>query len=232
MSVGVLLANVKAECRDLLLEAEAKQLLSLQGIPTTLCSEAKSADEAVALAESIGYPVVLKALSLKAIHKSDIGGVQLNLRNAQEVRQGYEAIAAVLVPVDQAGTVTVQEMVQAGIETIVGVTRDVHFGPILMFGLGGVFTEILGDMAFALIPIREGDAWRMITSVKGYPLLQGYRGEPRVNLDSIIDILLRLSSLVEEHPEIEELDLNPVIVHENDAIVVDARIRIGCRQSA
>jgi len=101
-----------------------------------------------------------------------------------------------------------------------------------MFGLGGVFTEILRDMAFALIPIREGDAWRMITSVKGYPLLQGYRGQPRVNLDSIIDILLRLSSLVEEHPEIEELDLNPVIVHENDAIVVDARIRIGCRQSA
>jgi acyl-CoA synthetase (NDP forming) len=209
---------------EVLLESEAKRILVNHAIPTTKYKEAADVEAAVRSAEQIGFPVALKALSSKVVHKSDVGGVILDLLGAEEVRQAFGKIMDRVKPIDPDARVIVEEMVDPGVEVIIGATTDPHFGPILLVGIGGVFTELLEDVAFGLIPVDQDHAWRMLRSLRGHPLLEGYRGRARLDVEALVDIMLKVSRLVEENPEIVELDLNPVIIDEHSAIAVDARI--------
>jgi acetyl-CoA synthetase (ADP-forming) len=219
--------QAKKEGRKYLLEPEAKALCQEYGIPVTKFKVATSVEEAVEFAEGIGYPVVLKIVSPEVIHKFDIGGVILNLKNANEVKDAYEKIIKSVKkhkPNAKIVGILVQEMAPTSTEVIVGSTKDPQFGPALMFGLGGIFVEVLKDVTFRIAPITESDAREMIAEVKAYPILKGYRGQPPADIDAIVNILLNTSKLVMEHPEIKELDLNPIMVYEKGAKTVDARV--------
>jgi acetyl-CoA synthetase (ADP-forming) len=188
---------------------------------------AKSEAEAVKFAEAIGFPVVLKVVSPDIIHKSDVGGVIVGLKSAGEVRDAYKRILE-NVKKHRANAkivgILVQEMAPASTEVIVGAIKDPQFGPALMFGLGGIFVEVLKDVTFRVAPINEDEAREMITEVRAYPLLKGYRNMPPADIEAIIKILLNTSRLVMEHEEIKEVDLNPIMVYEKGAKTVDARI--------
>jgi acyl-CoA synthetase (NDP forming) len=219
--------QAKKEGRKYLLEPEAKALCQEYGIPVTKFKVATSVEEAVKFAEGIGYPVVLKIVSPEVIHKFDVGGVLLNLKNASEVKDAYDKIIKSVrkhKPEAKITGVLVQEMAPASTEVIVGAIKDPQFGPALMFGLGGIFVEVLKDVTFRIAPITEYDAKEMITEVKAYPILKGFRGQPPADIDAIAKILLSTSKLVMEHPEIKELDFNPIIVYEKGAKTVDARV--------
>jgi len=219
--------RAREEGRRHLLEPEAKTVCMEYGIPVPKFRVAGSAEDAVRYAEEIGYPVVLKVVSPDVIHKSDVGGVMLGLRSADEVRSAYEKLLGNVrshKPNAEIVGVLVEEMAPKAVEVIVGAIKDPQFGPTLMFGLGGVFVEILKDVSFRVAPITEDDAAEMITEIKAYPILQGYRGMPPVDVDAIKQILLNTSRLVMEHQEIAELDLNPIMVYQKGAKAVDARI--------
>jgi len=197
------------------------------GIPVTKFRMAKNVEETTRFAEETGYPVVLKIVSPDVIHKFDVGGVVLNLKSSQEVRDAYNKVMANVKkhkPDAKIVGVLVQEMAPPSTEIIVGATKDPQFGPALMFGLGGIFVEVLKDVSFRIAPITKSDAREMITEVKGYPILRGYRGEPPSDINAIVEVLLNTSRLVMDHPEIRELDLNPILVYEKGAKTVDARI--------
>jgi acyl-CoA synthetase (NDP forming) len=226
MTTGIV-ESARAQGRTLLTEIEAKQMLEDAGIRVSPARLAKTADEAAKIADQLGYPVVLKVVSEQITHKSDVGGVELDLESAADVRAAFDRIVASAkqhVPNAAIDGVAVQRMEPAGIEVIVGMTKDPQFGPVLMFGLGGVLVEVLKDVAFRVVPINERDARQMIHEIKGYPLLEGYRGHDPADVAKLEQLLLRLSSFVEQHPEVAELDLNPVFAYKDDAIAVDARI--------
>ncbi len=213
--------------RKSLLETEAKTVCMEYGIPVTKFKLAKNATEALKFATSIGFPIVLKIVSPDIIHKSDVGGVVVGIKNAQEVRSGYRNIMDNVKkhnPKARIVGMLVQEMAPTGTEVIVGSIKDPQFGPALMFGLGGVFVEVLKDVTFRIAPVNEDEAAEMISEVKAYPLLKGYRNMPPADLKAIIKILVNTSKLVLDNPEIKELDLNPIIVYEKGAKTVDARI--------
>jgi acyl-CoA synthetase (NDP forming) len=219
--------EVRKVGRKHLLEMEAKSVCMEYGIPVTRFKLAKSEAEAVKFAEEIGYPVVLKIVSPDILHKSDVGGVMLNLKDAKDVRKAYKQIMENVQKHKKDAEilgVLVQEMAPPSTEVIVGAIKDPQFGHALMFGLGGVFVEVLKDVTFRITPINEEEAREMISEVKAYPLLKGYRGMPPADIEAIIQILLNTSRLVSEHPEINELDLNPIMVYEKGAKTVDARI--------
>ena len=177
---------------------------------------------AVEMSRSLGYPVVLKIVSPDVVHKTDSGGVKLNLRNDEDVREAYRDILSRFKNEKIIG-VSVQKMAPAGIEAIVGVTRDESFGPVLMFGLGGIFAEVLKDVTFRVLPITEDSSTEMIEEIKGYSLLKGYRGQS-VDIPALKELLLKVSNLAIMHPEIRELDLNPVLLYPSGYLAVDARI--------
>jgi len=215
------------EGRKFLLETEAKTVCMEYGIPVTKFQLAKNEAEAVKFAEEIGYPIVLKIVSPDIIHKSDVGGVVVGLKTAKDVRNAYKQILE-SIKKHKAGAkivgVLVQEMAPSSTEVIVGAIKDPQFGPALMFGLGGIFVEVLKDVTFRVAPITVDEAREMITEVKAYPLLKGYRNQPPADIEAIVKILLNTSRLVMEHQEIKELDLNPIMVYEKGAKTVDARI--------
>ena len=211
--------------RTYLMEHECKAILESLGISTTGAEVARSEEEAVRTAESIGYPVVLKVMSPEVVHKSDAGGVRLDLKGPDEVRRAYLEMVEAFREKEVVG-IAVQEMASPGTEAIVGVTRDPTFGPILMFGLGGIFVEILKDVSLRSIPITEFDAEEMIAGIKGHALLEGYRSRS-VDIPALKSLLLQISDLVMKHPEIAEMDLNPVFLYPDGYKVVDARIIIG-----
>jgi acetyl-CoA synthetase (ADP-forming) len=219
--------KARNESRKFLLESEAKAVCMEYGIPVTAFKVAKTEEEALKFADEVGYPVVLKIVSPDVIHKSDIGGVVINLKTPEEVKDARRKILANVkkhkADAEIVG-ILVQEMAPKSTEVIVGATKDPQFGPALMFGLGGVFVEVLEDVTFRIAPITELDAREMITEVKGYPLLKGYRGQPPADIDTIASILVNTSKLVIDHPEIKEVDLNPIMVYEKGAKTVDARI--------
>jgi len=219
--------QAKKENRNYLLEPEAKMMCMEYGIPVTRFKIALAQEEAVKFADGIGYPVVLKIVSPDIIHKFDVGGVILNLNSPNEVKNAYEQILKNIKkhkPNAKIIGVLVQEMAPLSTEVIVGAIKDPQFGPALMFGLGGIFVEVLKDVVFRIAPITESDAREMITEVKAYPILKGYRGQPPADIDAIVNILLNTSKLVMDHQEIKELDLNPIMVYEKGAKTVDARI--------
>ena len=219
--------RARGESRTLLSEVEAKAALAEAGVPVTATSLAQTREEAAAQAEAISYPVALKVVSPNVAHKSDVGGVVLGLESHEEVAEGYDEIIRSVQAAQPSAIiegVSVQEMASPGVEVIVGVTTDPQFGPVMMFGLGGIMVEVLGDVAFRLAPLGEGDARDMIDEIQGRQVLDGVRGQPPVDVGAIAAMLDQVSQFAAEHPEVAELDLNPVIASPEGAIAVDARI--------
>ena len=225
--VSEILQRAYAEGRDFLFEHEAKELCRLYDLPVTKGRVVRSEEEAVKAAEEMGFPVVLKIVSPQILHKSDVGGVVLNVKDAQGVREAYERILNNVKkrrPDAEIEGIYVQEMAPSSTEVIVGATKDPTFGPTIMFGLGGIFVEILKDVSFRLIPITRDDAVEMIHEIRSYKILEGARGMPKADEGALVDILLNTSRMVSECPEIKELDMNPILVYEKGAKIVDARV--------
>jgi len=219
--------EARSEGRDFLFEHEAKRLCALYGLPVTTFTVSKTEDEAVDAAKEIGFPVVLKIVSPQVLHKSDAGGVLINIDDEDGVRAGYRKIlenVKAKVPGAVIAGILVQEMAPTSTEIIVGSTKDPTFGPTIMFGLGGIFVEILKDVSFRLAPITRTDAEEMIREIRSYKILEGARGMPKADQEAIVDILLKTSKMLMECPEIKELDMNPVLVYEKGAKIVDARV--------
>jgi len=230
MSFETVLAQARAEGRTLLNEVEAKSLLKEAGVPVASTTLATTRDEAQAQAEAAGYPVVLKVVSPDIAHKSDVGGVKLNLRDKDAVGAAFDEIVAnskKAVPGAKILGVAVQYMAPQGTEVIVGMTTDPQFGPVMMFGLGGIMVEVLKDVSFRLVPLAEKDADQMINEIKGRPVLAGVRGQPPSDIAALRQTILKVSEFVQQHPEVRELDLNPVFAYPNGALAVDARIVIA-----
>lgn len=229
-TVDVVAARARAEGRSLLTEIEAKALLHDAGVPVARTVLATTEAEAVARAEEIGFPVVLKIVSPDIAHKSDVGGVRVGLEDQAAVAAAYNEILANAkraVPDAAITGVAVQHMAPAGTEVIVGMTTDPQFGPVIMFGLGGILVEIMKDVAFRVVPLEARDATQMIEEIRGRVLLDGVRGQPPRDRAAIEQALLKVSEFVERNPVIRELDLNPLLVYPEGAIAVDARIVIG-----
>lgn len=225
-----IIEGVLAQGRKSLVEFEAKEVLKAYGLPVPEEKLARTLDEALRYAEEIGYPVVLKLMSPQILHKSDAKVVLLNIKNPEELRQKWEEIhenARRYRPDAEILGVLVAPMLKVGKEIIIGVTEDPQFGHALMFGLGGIFVEVLKDVTFRIIPIEERDAWKMLREIKSYPILAGARGEPPADMKAIVDLMLRVSKLIDDLRDyIREMDLNPVFVYPEGegAVVVDARI--------
>lgn len=199
------------------------------GIPLIKTRFAKTAEEAVIAAEEIGYPLVMKVVSPQISHKSDIGGIKFSLQNAAEVKTAYQDMIDNIqkkLPDAYLEGVQLQPMLSGGKEVILGMVHDPTFGPMLMFGLGGIYIEILKDIQFAIVPVDEREAREMITGIKTYPLLAGVRGEKPSDINALVDIILRVSNLVFDFPEIEEFEINPMMVFEKGkgALAVDLRL--------
>lgn len=212
--------------------AQTRQLLAAAGFPLLPGGLATSADAAAALAAEVGFPVAVKLASRSILHKTEVGGVQLNLRSAAEVRNAFRVIESRLAERGQRDAldgVVVQPMLSGGVELMVGMTQDRLFGPLIAFGLGGIHVEILKDLCYRITPLTEADAGEMIRTIRGYRLLTGYRGHPPADVPELERLLLRLSALVEAVPALSELDFNPVIALPpgQGYRIVDARIRVA-----
>ncbi|HEY5889477.1 MAG TPA: GNAT family N-acetyltransferase [Acidimicrobiia bacterium] len=205
--------------------ADVDRLLEASGLAIPRSQVVTSPDAAVDAARRIGGPVVLKVISESALHKSDVGGVLLGVSGDDEVRSGFETVTAV---VDDASGVLVQEYVSGGHEVLVGMTQDPNFGPLVVFGLGGIYVELLKDVAFRIHPLTDVDAHEVIRETKGFKILEGYRNQPVGDVAALEDAILRVSGLISAVPELVEMDLNPVKVHGPGAgvTVVDARMRL------
>ena len=230
MPIAEVIDSARSQGRTVLTEIESKQILAEAGLPVAAVQLAKTAEEAAQLAGKSGFPAVLKIVSPEVTHKSDIGGVRVGLASADEVRKAFEEIVAAVKkaePKARIDGVAVQKMAPTGTEVIVGMSKDPQFGPVLMFGLGGIFVEVLKDVAFRIVPLEPRDARQMVREIKGFPVLEGVRGQPPADLAALEGLILNVSAFVEAHPEIEELDLNPVFAYADGVIAVDARIVIS-----
>lgn len=227
MTTADILSRAREEKRAVLTEIEAKQILGEAGIECTRTVLAASREEAVSISDEIGYPVVLKVSSVDITHKSDSGGVKINLPDQEAVEQAYDEIMTscrAYAPDADIEGVSVQGMARPGTEIIMGMIRDGSFGPVVMFGLGGVLVEVLKDVSFRIVPIEQGDAIEMTSEIQGRKLLEGYRGQEPADVPCLQEMLVKLSDFVNTTPGIEEIDMNPVFAYRNGAVVVDARI--------
>jgi acyl-CoA synthetase (NDP forming) len=234
VSKSQIFSDAIKEHRTVLTEIESKQLLKEVGIPTTEIKLAASAIEAADTSQKIGFPVVLKIASPDISHKSDAGGVKVGLKNKDDVASAYKEIMASVkqkFPEAKIEGVSVQNMARPGTEVIIGMTKDAQFGPVLMFGLGGVWVEVLKDVAFRIVPLTRRDASDMIKEIKGARLLEGYRGSEPANIAILEDMLLKVSEFVEKTPEVKEMDLNPIFAYKDGAIAVDARVVLEAEAS-
>ena len=224
--------QARKEGRLLLGDAEARAILEACGIRGPRTALARTPEEAVAIAEEIGFPVAMKIASPDIIHKTDIGGVRLNIQNPSEVRDAFDLLvyrATRYMPDATIWGCQVQQMVRGGREVIVGMSRDPQFGPLVMFGLGGIYVEILKDVAFRIAPISREEAEEMLNEIKSIQLLKGVRGQPPGDLKAVVDVILRVARLVVDFPEIVEMDINPLMVLEEGkgAMAVDMRITLS-----
>jgi len=213
--------------QNLLTEVESKALLKKAGIPVVEAKLARSKKEAISISNELGFPVVLKISSTDVVHKSDSGGVKLGLANATQVGKAYTEIISSIKQAyakAQIEGVSVQPMASPGVEVIVGMSKDPQFGPVLMFGLGGILVEVLKDVSFRIVPVTTRDAREMIREIKGYPLLEGYRGQQPASIPALEKLIVKVSQFVEKNPDIRELDLNPIFAYPDKAVAVDARI--------
>jgi acetate---CoA ligase (ADP-forming) len=222
-----IIATAHAEGRRFLMEHEAKKILELHGAPVSRDQIAQSADEAARIAERLDAPVVLKVVSPQIVHKSDAGGVRIGLDGQEQVRRAYAEILANARRFDPAADirgVLVAPMALKGVEVIIGTKYDDQFGPVIMYGLGGIMVEILKDVSFRILPLSPPAARKMIEETKSFPILDGVRGTPPSDTQAIRKLLLLCSEVIESYPEIAEMDLNPVIVYAAGLSVVDARM--------
>jgi len=222
-----ILEQAKQENRTQLTEIESKELLKEAGIPVIETRLARTKKEAISLSKRLGFPIVLKVASADIIHKSDSGGVRLGLTNVTQVGNAYSEIMLSIrqrFPKARVQGVSVQEMARPGVEVIIGMNKDAQFGPVLMFGLGGILVEVLKDVSFGIVPVTRKDAEGMIREIKGYTLQQGYWRQEPANIPSLERLLVKVSEFVEQHPQIKELDLNPVFAYKDSAVAVDARV--------
>jgi len=220
-------AGVAQALGQQLSEPEALEVVERAGLPVIEHLTATSPDAAVAAANRLGYPVVLKVISRDIVHKTEVGGVELDLSDSEAVVAAYRRIldgVSRQAPRARVEGTLVCRMARPGVEAILGLTRDPQFGHVVMFGLGGIFVEIYRDVAFRLVPIAEKDAAEMIREIKGFPVLQGARGKGGTDLAAVVRSLLAISALAESRPDIEALDLNPVILYEQGCVVVDAKL--------
>ncbi len=227
MGVKTIIENAIKEGRRKLLEHEAFEVIRAYGIPAPETGLAKTPEEAAELADKIGYPVVLKIVSPDISHKSDVGGVILNVNSKEEAVEAFKKIqenVKAKAPGARIVGILVQKMAPKGLEVIIGGLRDNIFGPVVMFGIGGIFVEVLRDVSFRIAPLSEEDALEMMKEIKASKILEGYRGQPPVDKKSLAKIILGVAKLLEENPEIESIDLNPVMAYPDKAIVVDARV--------
>ncbi len=222
-----IILNALKEKRRKLLEHEALELIKAYGAPIADAGLAKTPEEAGELAEKMGFPVVLKIVSPDISHKSDVGGVIVGVNSKEEAIEAAKKIIENVsknVPSARIAGILVQKMAKKGLEIIVGGLRDNIFGPVVMFGLGGIFVEVLKDVSFRIAPISYEDAYEMMREIKSAKLLEGYRGQPPVDKKAIADIIIAVAKLLEENPEVDSVDLNPVIAYPDGAVVVDARV--------
>ncbi len=222
--------RAKKDGRTVLTEIESKQVLAAAGIPVAESHLATTAEEAGKAAKKVGFPVVIKIVSPDITHKSDVGGVRLGLESKKEVIAAFEEMLAAVrevQPKARIDGVAVQHMAPRSAEVIIGMSKDPQFGPVLMFGLGGVLVEVLKDVAFRIVPLEPRDARQMVREIKGYPVLEGVRGQPPADVAALESLILKLSEFVEANPQIEELDLNPVFAYPDGVIAVDARIVVS-----
>jgi acyl-CoA synthetase (NDP forming) len=213
--------------QNLLTEVESKALLKKAGIPVVETKLARSKKEAISISNEMGFPVVLKISSTDVVHKSDSGGVKLGLVNTTQVGKAYNEILSSVkkaYPKARIEGVSVQPMAPPGVEVIVGMSKDAQFGPVIMFGLGGILVEVLKDVSFRIVPVTIRDAREMIREIKGYPVLEGYRGQKPANIPALEKLIVKVSQFVEKNPQIRELDLNPIFAYPDKAVAVDARI--------
>ncbi len=227
MSIASIIDKAEAEGRTVLSEVESKQILEEAGVSTARARLATTREAAQAQAREMGFPVALKIISPEISHKSDVGGVKLDLKTPEEVAAAFDEIVASVkqaAPNAAIEGVSVQQMARPGVEVIVGISQDPQFGPVLMFGLGGIFVEVLKDVAFRIVPITPRDARQMVREIKGYAVLEGVRGQEPADVAALEQLLLRVSEFAEQHPEVAELDLNPVFAYNDGALAVDARV--------
>jgi len=215
----------------------AETLLRAYGIRTSGARPAVNRGEASLVARSVGFPVAMKVRSPDVLHKSDVNGVRLDLGSDEEAARAFDSIRAALTKANPGARfqgVTVERMIQGGVQTIAGVTRDPSFGPVVLFGMGGVTAELLRDVSVRVAPLTDRDAEEMVREIRGFPLLDGYRGAPKANVASVVDLLHRISRLASEQEEVAEMDLNPVLVFHGDApcVALDARVRLLARAAA
>jgi acetyltransferase len=227
--VVALFRRVRAAGRVELGELEAREVIEAYGMRLPQSRLAQSPDEAAQIAAEIGFPVVMKISSPDILHKSDIGGVKVGVQNTSEARDTYELIeyrARKYSPSAKIWGILVQEQVRKGRECLVGVSRDPQFGPLVGFGLGGIYVEVLKDVAFRIAPITRQMVAEQVRAIRSYPLLQGVRGEPPADLAAAEEVVLRVSQLVTDFPEIVEMDINPLVLYNQGegAMVLDARI--------
>ncbi|MDI6873619.1 acetate--CoA ligase alpha subunit [Candidatus Solincola sp.] len=221
--------SVLAQGRKELVEVEAREVLNAYGLPVARTRLATNLEECIRAAREIGYPVVVKIASPLILHKTDVGGVVVGIRDTDELVNAYEAVTSAarkFVPAASIWGVLVQEMLPPSRELIVGMSRDAQFGPLLMIGLGGIYVEVLGDVSFRLAPVSEEEAAEMLRELKSYGLLKGARGEKAADIDAVVESILRISQLVLDFPEIAEMDINPLRVLEEGkgCLAADARI--------
>jgi acetyltransferase len=231
-AVRRLFDQARAESRVSLGDAEARQVAAAYGLRVPQARVAATADEAVQAATEFGYPVVLKIASPDILHKTDIGGVKLNLSSASDVRDAFDLIvyrAQRYQPDARIWGCQVQPMVPKGLEVLVGMSRDPQFGPLVTFGLGGIYVEVLKDVTFRIAPFSREEASDMLAEIRARGLLEGVRGQAPVDKEAIIDTLLRIGQLVTDFPEISELDINPLVTYERGrgAIALDMRLILG-----
>lgn len=208
--------------RHMLSEYESKKVLASYQIPVTKEIEVDTLEELVKATQDIGYPVVLKGCASEIAHKTEKGLIQVDIRNDDEARIAFEKIKAGMNGIE--ATVLVQEMVKGQRELVIGLTRDAQFGPCVMFGLGGIFTEILKDISFRVAPLEKRDALEMMQEIKGHKILGAVRGMEAADLDQLCEILITVGQIGLDHEEIKEVDINPVILAKGKPVAVDALI--------
>jgi len=211
----------------ILTEDKAKEILKEHGIPVPKEELAENEEKAIEIAKKIGFPVALKLISPDILHRSDAKAIMLNLKSEEELRKGFKEIiknAKNFDPYARIHGVLVQEMLPQGREVIVGLIKDPQFGHVVMFGLGGIFVEILKDVAFRVTPIDKKEALKMMKEIKGYKILEGVRGISPSDINAIADVIVKVSELGVKMPEIKELDINPLFAYEKGAVAVDCRI--------
>ena len=221
-----IIEKAKKEKRPLL-ETEAKELLREYGIPVPDFKLIKSEDEIVGLAKEINFPIVMKIVSPDIIHKTEAGGVKVGIKDEKEAKTAYQDIIYKVKKYKKEAKISgviAYSMIPQETEIIIGMMKDPCFGPTIMFGLGGIFVEILKDISFRILPIEARDAEEMISEIKGYKILKGIRGEAPKDVQAIKDLLLKISQLTLDNPEINEIDLNPVFIFNQGLQVVDARM--------